>query len=62
MFQAEIAALIKPTGFRQERWRHERVQAEFNQKLIQARKVFPASLRFIHDDFIGRRHTADYTD
>jgi uncharacterized protein (UPF0332 family) len=62
MFQAEIAALIKLTEFRQERWRHERVQAEFNQRLIQARKVFPASLRSTHDDLIGRRHTADYTD
>jgi uncharacterized protein (UPF0332 family) len=60
--QAEIAALIKLTEFRQEQWRHERVQAEFNQRLIQARKVFPASLRSIHDDPIGRRHTADYTD
>jgi len=60
--QAEIAALIKLTEFRQEQWRHERVQAEFNRRLIQARKVFPASLRSIHDDLIGRRHTADYTD
>ena len=62
VFQAEIAALIKLTEFRQEQWRHERVQAEFNQRLIQARKVFPASLRSTHDDLIGRRHTADYTD
>jgi uncharacterized protein (UPF0332 family) len=62
VFQAEIAALIKPTELRQEEWRHERVQAEFNRRLIQSRKVFPASLRSIHDDLIGRRHTADYTD
>jgi uncharacterized protein (UPF0332 family) len=62
VFQAEIAALIKLTEFRQEQWRHERVQAEFNQRLIQARKVFPASVRSIHDDLIGRRHSADYTD
>ena len=62
VFQAEIAALIKLTEFRQEQWRHERVQAEFNRRLIQARKVFPASLRSIHDDLIGRGHTADYTD
>jgi uncharacterized protein (UPF0332 family) len=62
VFQAEIAALIKLTEFRQEQWRHERVQAEFNRRLIQARKVFPASLRSIHDDLMGRRHTADYTD
>ena len=62
VFQAEIAALIKLTELRLDEWRHERVQAEFNQRLIQARKVFPASFRSIHDDFIGRRHTADYTD
>jgi uncharacterized protein (UPF0332 family) len=62
VLQAEIAALIKLTDFRQEQWRHERVQAQFNQRLIQARKVFPASLRSTHDDLIGRRHTADYTD
>jgi uncharacterized protein (UPF0332 family) len=62
VLQAEIAALIELTEFRQEEWRHERVQAEFNRRLIQARKVFPASLRSIHDDLIGRRHTADYTD
>jgi uncharacterized protein (UPF0332 family) len=62
VFQGEIAALIKLTVFRQEEWRHERVQAEFNRRLIQARKVFPASLRSIHHDLIGRRHTADYTD
>jgi uncharacterized protein (UPF0332 family) len=62
VFQAEIAALIKLTEFRQGEWRHERVQAEFNRRLIQARKVFPISLRSIHDDLIGRRHTADYTE
>jgi uncharacterized protein (UPF0332 family) len=62
VFQAEIAALIKLTDLRREEWRHERVQAEFNQRLIQARKVFPASLRSIHDDLIGRRHIADYAD
>ena len=62
VFQAEIAALIKLTDFRQEQWRHERVQAQFNQRLIQARKLFPASLRSIHDDLIGIRHTADYAD
>ncbi len=61
VFQAEIAALIKLTEFRQEQWRHDRVQEEFNRRLIQARKVFPASLRSIHDDLIGRRHLADYT-
>ena len=42
-FHSEIAALIKLTEFRQDQWRHDRVQEEFNRRLIQARKVFPAS-------------------
>jgi uncharacterized protein (UPF0332 family) len=62
VFQAEIAALIKLTEFRQEQWRHDRVQAEFNRRLIHARKLFPASLRSIHYDLVGIRHTADYSD
>jgi uncharacterized protein (UPF0332 family) len=62
VFQAEIAALIKLTEFRQEHWRHDRVQEEFNRRLIQARKVFPASLRSIHDELMGKRHLADYAD
>jgi uncharacterized protein (UPF0332 family) len=28
--------------------------------LIRNQKRFPAALRFIHNDLIGRRHTADY--
>lgn len=62
VLQAEIAALLKLTEFRPEQWRHDRVQEEFNRRLIQARKVFPASLRSIHNDLIGRRRLADYTD
>ena len=62
VLQAEVAALTRLTEFRQGQWRHRRVQAEFNQRPIQARKVFPASSRSTHDDLIGRRHTADYTD
>jgi uncharacterized protein (UPF0332 family) len=62
VFHVEIAALVKLTPFRQERWGHDRVQAEFNRRLIHQRKLFSASLRFIHNDLIGRRHTADYTD
>jgi uncharacterized protein (UPF0332 family) len=62
IFQAEIAALIKLTEFRQAQWGHDRVQEEFNTKLIRARKMFPASLRTIHNDLIGRRRLADYTD
>jgi uncharacterized protein (UPF0332 family) len=62
VFQAEVAALIKLTEFRQAQWGHDRVQAEFNRRLIQARKVFPASLRSTHYDLLGMRHTADYSD
>ena len=56
------AALIKLTEFRQDRWGHDRVQEEFNRRLIRARKLFPSALRFVHNDLIGRRHIADYTD
>ncbi len=62
VFQVEIAALIQLTEFRQDRWGHDRVQEEFNRRLIRARKLFPASFRFIHNDLIGRRHIADYKD
>ena len=62
VFQVEIAALLKLTDFRQDRWGHDRVQEEFNRRLIRARKLFPASLRFVHNDLIGRRHLADYSD
>jgi uncharacterized protein (UPF0332 family) len=61
VFQVEIASLLKLTSFRQERWGHDRVQAEFNRRLIRDQKVFSTSLRFIHNDLIGRRHTADYS-
>lgn len=62
VFQAEVAALIKLTEFRQDRWGHDRVQEEFNRRLIRSRKLFPSALRFVHNDLIGRRHIADYTD
>ena len=62
VFQAEIAALIKLTEFRHAHWRHDRVQAEFNRRLILARKLFSASLRSTHYDLVGIRHTADYSD
>jgi uncharacterized protein (UPF0332 family) len=61
VFQIEIAALLQLTSFRQDRWGHDRVQAEFNRRLIRDQKVFSASLRFVHNDLIGRRHTADYS-
>ena len=61
VFHAEIAAILKLTEFRQDRWGHDQVQAEFNRRLIRSRKLFPASLRLIHNDLMGRRHLADYT-
>jgi hypothetical protein len=36
------------------------VQAELNRRFIRDQKVFLASLRLMHHDLIGRRHTADY--
>lgn len=62
VFHVEIAALVKLTEFRQDRWGHDQVQAEFNRRLIRSRKLFSSSLRFIHNDLIGRRHIADYKD
>jgi uncharacterized protein (UPF0332 family) len=59
VFQVDIAALIKLTSFRQERWGHDRVQAEFNRRLIRDQKRFSASMRFVQNDLMGRRHTAD---
>jgi uncharacterized protein (UPF0332 family) len=60
VFHAEIVALLRFTDFRQEQWKHEAVQAEFNRRLIRERKVFGTELVFIHNDLIGRRHAADY--
>jgi uncharacterized protein (UPF0332 family) len=62
VFHAEIAALIKMTDFRPPQWGHDRVQAEFNRRLIHAQKLFPGRLRFIHSDLIGRRRIADYEE
>jgi hypothetical protein len=39
VFRGETAVLIKLTEFRQERWGHDRVQEEFNRRLIRARKL-----------------------
>jgi uncharacterized protein (UPF0332 family) len=61
VFHTEIAALLQLTSFRQERWGHDRVQAEFNRRLIHEQIRLSAALRFIHNDLIGRRHMADDT-
>jgi uncharacterized protein (UPF0332 family) len=62
VFHAEIAALLKLTDFRPARWGHERVQAEFNSRLIRAQKVFSTALRGIHNDLLGHRRVADYEE
>ena len=62
VFHTEITALLKTltrTPSRPPRWDHDRVQAEFNRRLIHARKVFSTALRFVHNDLIGRRRIAD---
>ena len=38
VFQVAIAALVKLTDFQQDRWGHDRVQEEFNRRLIRSRK------------------------
>jgi uncharacterized protein (UPF0332 family) len=48
VFHTEITALLNLTDFRPPRWDHDRVQAEFNHRLIHARKVFSTALCFIH--------------
>ena len=60
VFHAEIAALLAMTDFRPRQWGHDRIQAEFNRRLIQAQKVFPTRLRSIHSELLGHRHVADY--
>ena len=62
VFHAEIAALHKLTDFRPARWDHERVQAEFNRRLIRAQKVFSTVLRVVHHDLFGHRLVADYEE
>ena len=62
ILHAEIAALIKLTDFHPRQWGHDRVQAEFNRRLVHAQKIFPTGLRFIHSDLLGRRHIADYEE
>ncbi len=37
VFHVEIAALVKLTEFRLDRWGHDHVQAEFNRWLIRSR-------------------------
>lgn len=62
VFHAEITALLRLTDFRPESWGHDRVQAEFNRRLVNERKLFSGGLRLVHSDLIGRRHITDYDE
>jgi uncharacterized protein (UPF0332 family) len=62
VFHAEIVALLRLTDFRPESRGHDHVQAEFNRRLVNQRKLFSGGLRFIHSDLIGRCHIADYDE
>lgn len=62
-FQAAIAALIRigiGPSRRDEQWRHDAVQAQFTEQLINRRKVYPASLRSVLERGALLRSRADY--
>jgi uncharacterized protein (UPF0332 family) len=61
VLHGEIAALVKRPPFRQERWGHDRVQAECNRRLRHDQTRLSAALRLMHNDLIGRRHMTDAT-
>jgi uncharacterized protein (UPF0332 family) len=62
-FQAAVAALhhagLAPRGGRSE-WGHAFVQAEFVERLIHRRRLYPTSLRQVLARNLTLRHTADY--
>ena len=62
-FQAAIAALIRvgigPSG-RDLQWRHDAVQAQFAEQLINRRKRYPAAMRTTLESGAALRATADY--
>ena len=62
-FQAAVAALVRegvrPPG-REDRWRHELVQARFVGDLINRRKLYPEALRQTLTQAIRLRHSANY--
>jgi uncharacterized protein (UPF0332 family) len=63
-FQAAVAALviasIRPADPKGE-WSHEFVQSQFNGRLVNRRKLYPAPLRRVLRDTIEVRDKADYT-
>ena len=62
-FQAAIFALVRagihPSG-RDDYWRHDFVQAEFNGQLVNRRKAYPAGLRTTLIQTYALRVRADY--
>src|SRR3954462_3523915 len=63
-FQAGIAALIRagvqPKSIDRQ-WGHDFVQAEFDGRLINGRKLYPPRMREIFDRTYGLRQIADYS-
>jgi uncharacterized protein (UPF0332 family) len=63
-FQAAVAALlaasVRPVDPKGE-WSHEFVQSQFNGRLVNRRKLYPAHLRRVLRDTMEVRDKADYT-
>ena len=63
-FQAAISALLRagvhPSG-RRDQWPHLFVQAEFAERLIRRRHLYPAELRSVLSDLQNLRNVADYS-
>ncbi len=45
VFHAKIAALLRLTDFRPESWGHDRVQGEFNRRLVRVTTLLDAAPR-----------------
>ena len=63
-FQAAIAALlqvgVRPRG-RRDQWPHPFVQAEFADRLVRRRHLYPAELRSVLSELQALRNSADYS-
>ncbi|QTA83732.1 HEPN domain-containing protein [Desulfonema limicola] len=59
--QAAISALADK-GFNRSKADHKQIQADFSEKLIKRKKVYPAKLKSYLMDMQGVRNQADYTD
>jgi uncharacterized protein (UPF0332 family) len=62
-FQAAIAALVRigigPSAH-DKQWRHDAVQAQFSEQLINRRKLYPAALQSVLERCALLRSRADY--